>query len=855
MVVRRGLALLSIGVLTAAGLAVGVAAAAEPPATIHVANSCGSTQDGSKSRPYCTISKAAEVALPGQTIAVDKGRYAETVVVPSGQPGKPITFAAYRGPGGRVELDPGPTGTAFRASGVHDVVIDGFELGYGTAAPVLVENSSDITVSNGWLTTVDVPGVDVRGGSQRVTVSGMSVWAVRAPAFAIGAGATGTVLAGNSVRLVRSVGPAVHQAVTVADAPATTITNNTIVTDCGTGVAVSGASAGFALHNSIVRTVAVGLSGRCAAASGPDPASVLPVTVAGAATADGRVDYNVIDPGHGGALYSWGDTAYPSLTAFRDATGQGTHDIAADPKLVNADSYDAGWSLTPESPAIDSALADAPARPATDLVGNARADKPDSPNSGGGFVDRGAVELVPAASLTSTISRVPGGSAFETVTTAKASYAWVTDGPIGVFTFNRNVGRPIVNRTGTARVTFTKAGWACVMIEFSPDGFRSAKEPQYQSPCMMLGGSYTAVAPQRVLDTRTATGVSGTRPVNSNEEIQFALPAPAANASAVVLNVTVTKPTGFGAVKVYEAGDTEPNGNSIMFATNQTIANLVTVRVRNGRVALANKSYGTVHVLADLAGYYADGTTGLRTATPVRVLDTRTATGVPGTAPIGPQGKVTVDVSSRVPAGTAAVVLSLTATKPTQSGHFTAYPPGAAVPAASNINFVANQTVNNMVIAPVVNGKIAFAHGGSGTVHLIADLSGWFAPGGGDMYLPTYPSHLLEPGFNAGATVGPGKSVRVFVSDNECGSTPCEPRAAVVVNVAVTSPQSGGYLSVYPYGQARPAASVLNFGAGQNLATLVTVGLGEDSFMVYNSSSGTVQVWVDQAGFYLGPVT
>ncbi|GIF65351.1 hypothetical protein Ais01nite_33860 [Asanoa ishikariensis] len=856
MRVLRGLALLCVGALATAGFTAIAGNASAAASTIFVSKVCGSAPDGSEANPYCTISKAAEVAVAGQTIAVDKGDYTESVVVRSGQPGKPIRYVGYRGAGGQVRVVSAATGNAFVVSGVHDVVIDGFYLVGSGLTPAVVESSSDITISNGWILSPTVIGIDIKGDSHRVTVSGMSALGMRAPLVAVGAGATDTVLAQNSVRSTRAPGYPPHPAVAVTDAPNTTVTNNTIVTDCLAGIEVTGASGGFALYNSIVRTTAVGTPGRCGASSGPDPASVTPVTVTASATTDAHVDYNVIDPGHGGSLYSWAGTTYPNPGALAAATGQGAHDIGADPKLANvSDPQAAGWTLTAESPAIDSALADAPGTQATDLRGNAHADKPDTANAGAGFVDRGAVEFVPAPSLRSTMVRAPGGSAFETVATATATSPWTTDGPVGTFTLHKSNEKRIVNRTGIARFSFEEAGHACAVVQFSLDGFRGSAEPQYDSACMMLGAAYTAVTPRRVLDTRSAIGVPSTTPVYRNGEVQVPLPAPAATASAVVLNVTATKPTTAGALKVYREPGYEPNGYSVQFAANQTIANLVTVQVRDGKASISNESMGTVHVVADLVGYYADGDSGLRTATPARVLDTRSAIGVPGTAPMGAQGRVTVDLSSRVPAGTTAVVLNLTVTKPTQSGHVTLFPPGAAVPTASNVNFVAGQTVNNMVIAPVVGGRIAFAHGGSGTVHVIADLSGWYAPGVGDMLLPTYPIHLARPGHIDGVTVGPGQTLRVFVNANECGSTPCEPRTAVVANVTAILPQSGGYLSVYPYGQARPVMSAVNFTAHQIVASQVTVGLHEDSFMVYNSSSGNVEVSIDQTGLYLGSVS
>ncbi|GIF74285.1 right-handed parallel beta-helix repeat-containing protein [Asanoa siamensis] len=852
MRVGRGLSLFTVGVLASVGLPVlggGAAVAAEPPSTIHVSTDCGADADGTRARPYCTIRAAAEVVQPGQTVAVDEGVYTESVVVPSGQPGRPITFSAYRGPNRRVTVLPGD-GPAFLLSGVSNVVIDGFSIGrlLHPGAPVVIENSSDVTITNGSVTADGVAAVQIKDGSRRVTVSAMAgSTTAGAPVFAVTSGATDTLLAGNTAQVLRTGATApVGPGIAVADAPRTTITNNTVATDCLDAVTVTGSSGGFALYNSVVSTLLHSLSSypnRCVLLPRPDPASVTPLTVAGAASTDSRVDYNVVNPVHGGASYAWDGATYANQAAFHAATGQGAHDINAEPDLAGPVN---GWVPRATSPVIDSALATAPGIQARDLRGNAHADKPDSPNSGGGYVDRGAVELMPAGMVaTATIAPAPDSGPLETVVTAGVTNGWTADGPIGTYSFATGDERPIVNRTGSARLAFARAGQACAKVIVSPDGFRGAWHAGPDQPtCTVLGANYNAVPPQRVLDTRSALGAPGASPVGPDAEVEFAVPAAAAGASAVVLNITATGSSASGYLKVYPAGDAEPTASNLNYAAGQTIANLVTVKVNDGKVRVRNGGRGAVHVLADLAGYYANTGNGLAAAAPARVLDTRAG------APIGPHGTVTVDLSSRLPAGTTAAVVNLTATSPTNTGLFTAFPPGAAVPTASNLNFVSGQTVNNMVIAPVVDGKVAFAHTGKGTVQLIVDLAGWFAPGAGDAYLPTSPTRLLDTR-STSTPVGPGQTVRVRVDTAACGAIGCGPRTAVVANLTATGAQRSGYLTVYPDGQDRPTQSVLNFAAGQTVASLFTAGLGEDSFLVYNGGKSTVDVLVDQAGFYL----
>ena len=88
--------------------------------------------------------------------------------------------------------------------------------------------------------------------------------------------------------------------------------------------------------------------------------------------------------------------------------------------------------------------------------------------------------------------------------------------------------------------------------------------------------------------------------------------------------------------------------------------------------------------------------------TPTRLLDTRTGTGAPK-ARVATRATVTLQVTGQggVPAsGVSAVVLNVTAVAPTRPGFVTVYGQGS-LPTVSNLNFVAGQTVPNLVMVPV----------------------------------------------------------------------------------------------------------------------------------------------------------
>ncbi|HEX2117574.1 MAG TPA: hypothetical protein VHF91_00195, partial [Acidimicrobiales bacterium] len=206
---------------------------------------------------------------------------------------------------------------------------------------------------------------------------------------------------------------------------------------------------------------------------------------------------------------------------------------------------------------------------------------------------------------------------------------------------------------------------------------------------------------------------------------------PATGVSAVILNVAVTGASLTSYLTVFPAGEALPLASNLNFAAGQTVPNLVTAKLgAGGRLSLFNAA-GSTDVIADVAGWYDDGTstTGGRfhPVTPSRILDTRF-----GAGPLGPAATMGVQVAGQggVPAmGATAVVLNVAVTGPTASTYLTVFPGGEAVPVASNLNFVAGQTVPNLVAAKLGTGGTLSAYNAAGTTHLVADVAGWFDAG------------------------------------------------------------------------------------------------------------------------------
>ena len=72
-----------------------------------------------------------------------------------------------------------------------------------------------------------------------------------------------------------------------------------------------------------------------------------------------------------------------------------------------------------------------------------------------------------------------------------------------------------------------------------------------------------------------------------------------------------------------------------------------------------------------------------------------------------------------------------------------------------------------------------------------------------------------------------------------------------MLNVTVTEPASGGFLTAWPSGEARPLVSNLNFVPSQTVPNLVVVKVGTDGKVNLYSSGGPVHVIADVAGWFV----
>lgn len=269
------------------------------------------------------------------------------------------------------------------------------------------------------------------------------------------------------------------------------------------------------------------------------------------------------------------------------------------------------------------------------------------------------------------------------------------------------------NLAGSAHLIIDVAGW------FGP-------------PSAATDGLFNALTPSRLLDTRNGTGGRlGALGAGQAIGLQVAGQGgvPAAGAAAVELNVTVTNPSAASYLTVFPAGSARPGVSNVNFVAGQTTPNRVIVALGSGGQLSLYNAAGLANVIVDVNGWFTDASAGghgskYAAMTPQRVLDTRGG----GFGQVPPGGIAVSQVGDPSMLGVTAMVLNATATLPTAASFMVFWPEGAGRPLASDLNYVAGQTVPNLVTVKLGTNNGFDFYNPQGSVHVILDLVGYYGP-------------------------------------------------------------------------------------------------------------------------------
>ena len=376
---------------------------------------------------------------------------------------------------------------------------------------------------------------------------------------------------------------------------------------------------------------------------------------------------------------------------------------------------------------------------------------------------------------------------------------------------------------------------------------------------------FHSLPPCRLLDTRDGTGAPvGKLGPGQTMNLQVAERCgveQAALVSAVVLNVTVTGPTSSSVLTVYPSDSSRPLTSNLNFVGGDTRPNAVTVKMgSDGKVKIWNLT-GQTHVVADVFGYYGPAPTGgtrYNALSPARIMDTRTGlNGVVGKFGQGQTTTFQVTGKDGVPAtGVDSVVLNVTVTEPTAGSFLTLYPANlGSRPNSSNLNFVAGQTVPNLVTAKLSpDGKVKIFNF-AGATHVIMDVAGWYTTGAsGQLFHAVTPARALDTRVGTGGQTGKlGQGAEMALKVSSVGGLPPSGASAVVMNGTVTGPTASSFLTLYPANEPRPnPGSNLNFVPNQTVPNAAISKVSPDGRIKIYNFAGSTHTIVDIAGWF-GP--
>ena len=118
-------------------------------------------------------------------------------------------------------------------------------------------------------------------------------------------------------------------------------------------------------------------------------------------------------------------------------------------------------------------------------------------------------------------------------------------------------------------------------------------------------GRYVGLVPSRVLDTRIGLGGSRLNAGQALVSVGGLAGIPSGGTSAVIFNLTATRPSGPDFLTAFPSDSTFANTSDLNLDSGQTLANLTVVRLGpDGRIAIYNAA-GSVDAILDVLGYFS----------------------------------------------------------------------------------------------------------------------------------------------------------------------------------------------------------------------------------------------------------
>jgi hypothetical protein len=274
--------------------------------------------------------------------------------------------------------------------------------------------------------------------------------------------------------------------------------------------------------------------------------------------------------------------------------------------------------------------------------------------------------------------------------------------------------------------------------------------------------------------------------------------------------------------------------------------------------AFADASHGWSTAIHEIV--VGDAGAGYVPMTPVRVLDSRDGTGLPGhiAGVFSSNVPRTFPVANThgIPTNAVAVTGNLTVTGQTAAGFVALTPTATAIPSSSTLNFPLGDTrANNVTIALATDGSLSAVYKAVAGKHanVILDVTGYFVVGSGQTYFPLPALRILDSRSSLGAPLFHANHAQSFQVQGFGGGTIPLDATAITANLTVTGQTMPGFVALTPTPDDAPGTSTLNFPVHDNRANGLTIPInpidGKVS-AVYKAVSGTANLILDVTGYY-----
>jgi hypothetical protein len=338
----------------------------------------------------------------------------------------------------------------------------------------------------------------------------------------------------------------------------------------------------------------------------------------------------------------------------------------------------------------------------------------------------------------------------------------------------------------------------------------------------------TAIAPQRLIDTRVGRGGHTRQPANGIVRVPIAgrsgIPA---DARAVVANITIVGPDAPGFATIYPCTTKVPEASVLNHAAGQTVANSA-IATLSPRGDVCVYTFAAADILVDVTGWLGpSGDSRMVPVGPTRAVDTRSGLG--GSTRVAAGSTTVFNLRAALPPRSTAVAVNLTAVAPSAAGFMTAYPCRRGRPSTSSLNFAAGETRPNNAIVATDDGTICVYS--DTDADILVDVTAAFGPNGLG-FVPVDPVRLLDTRRTASFARGEARGYSTLGSR----VAPLTARSASV-NVTALDQPAAGFVTTFDCTTLRET-STLNPGIGTVSANGAIVPLVEGDRSCLLSSTG-----------------